>query len=122
MTNLTRITGYKALSTIYLVTGLIFIFLFIQSALTLVHLSILGILSLAAFYGIYTKAKWAIYLTIPSSLLGITFAIVTLYLTPNLQNLPNEETITITAASLYIIALTLSILYLLIKRREQQET
>ena len=112
MAKLTEITGFKTLSTFYLFSGLIFIFLFIQSGLTLAHLGLLGILGIVTFYGLYAKSKWAIYLTKPVSLLGITFAAITLYIIPSLLKLTGVETIAVAG----------SFLYMVIKREELRET
>ncbi len=122
MEKLTKITGFKTLSTFYLISGLIFTFLFIQSGLTLAHLGLLGILGIVTFYGLYAKSKWAIYLTIPVSLLGITFAAVTLYIIPSLLRLTGAETTAVAAVFLYMLILVISILYLAIKRDELRET
>jgi len=88
----------------------------IQSNFTLFHVGLLGTLSLIASYGLNQKERWALFLTILVSLLGIIFGCVTTYVIYRLFILGWIETIVLLATVSYVILLVASLFYVIWKR------
>lgn len=69
------------LSIFYAVVGIVFLSIFVIYNLLLLHLGIIGVLSLITAYGVFRMEKWAVWLVVALFLLGNTVGITTLTLT-----------------------------------------
>lgn len=115
---LKKISGFQIFSVFYLITGIILLAVLIQYGSILAHLGLLGALSLIVFYGLYAMKKWALYLTVSVSLLGISFGSVNIYAVSKLYNMGLAESLVLLALTLYVIILFTSILYVIVKREK----
>jgi len=68
-------------SIFYAIVGIVLLFIFVFYSLQLLHLGIIGVLSLITAYGVFRMEKWAVWLVIVLFLLGNTVGIITLALT-----------------------------------------
>ena len=95
-----KIPFFSIFSIIYLVIGVTLLIVLIQSDFTLFHVGLLGALNLIAFYGLNRKEKWAIYLTIWLSFIGIVFGYTVFYASLQMPNLGLVETVLLLAMAL----------------------
>jgi hypothetical protein len=65
-------------SIFYAIVGIIFLSIFVTYNLRLLHLGIIGVLSLITAYGVFRMEKWAVWLVIALFLMGTTAGAITL--------------------------------------------
>lgn len=90
----------------------------IQSSFTLIHVGILGALSLIASYGLNKMKRWSIFLISVLFFPSVTFGATTIYATIKFFN-PDLTTIIFQSLMIvYLILLTASFFYVVTKRKE----
>ncbi len=118
MMNLKKISGFQIFSIFYLVSGIILLIELALSNPAILHLGVLGILSLIVSYGLFKIKKWALYAVILVSLLEMVFGIFTVYVILNFYSSSLVELIVLLGASAYVIMLFLSLPYVIIRREK----
>jgi hypothetical protein len=63
---------------LYAIIGIIFLSIFVTYNLQLLHLGIIGVLSLITAYNVFKMKKWAVWLAFALFLLGTTAGAITL--------------------------------------------
>lgn len=85
---------------------------------TLIHVGLLGILSIGVSYGLSKMKKWALYLLTVLFFSGLTFGVTTIYSSIKLFD-PNLIALSFQAVmSVYLILLVVSFLDALSKRQQ----
>ena len=118
MVNLGKIKGFQVFSIFYLVTGISLLAMLLQTSSVLVHVGLLGALSLIVSYGLIAMKKWAFFLTAFISLLGISFGCVTVYAIYKILSPGWIETVSLLAMILYVMISVISLLYTIHKKDE----
>jgi hypothetical protein len=104
------------LSAFYVIVGIVFLFIFAIYDLRLVHLGIIGVLSLITAYGVFRMEKWAVWLVAALFLLGITFGTITLYDSIVLQSFGGALLFHV-ALIAYLILTVVALIYAAAKRK-----
>ena len=111
MVDLKNVSGLFFFSVFYLVSGIALLVPVILSGSTPLHVVSLGVLSLAAAYGLYKKKSWGTYLAILVSLPGIAFGCFTILAFYQTAGLGLVGVVLISATILYVTLLAVSLLY-----------
>jgi hypothetical protein len=104
-------------SAFYVVVGIVFLFIFAIYDLRLLHLGIIGVLSLITAYGVFRMEKWAVWLVAALFLLGITFGTITLYDSIVLQTFGGALLFHV-AMIAYLILTVVALIYVAAKRKD----
>jgi len=104
-------------SAFYVIVGIIFLFIFVIYNLRLLHLGIIGALSLMAAYGVFRMEKWAVWLVVALFLLGTTFGAITLIDSIVLQTLQGALLFHV-ALIAYLIMTVVALIYVAAKRKD----
>jgi len=102
----------------YFITGIIMLLIMMLSNGTLIHVGLLGILSIAVSYGLGRMRRWALYPLIILFLSGITFGVTTIYSSTKLFDQDLVAYSFQAIMILYIILLVISFLDVLSKRQK----
>jgi len=119
MVKLEKIKVSSFFSFFYLITGIALLITLVQSNFAL-HVGLLGALSLISSYGLNEMKRWAILITTLTSLSGIAFGCVTIYVIYQrlLFNLGWPELVLFPAMILYVALLAVSFFYVTLKREK----
>jgi len=104
-------------SAFYVIVGIVFLFIFVIYNLRLLHLGIIGVLSLMAAYGVFRMEKWAVWLVAALFLLGTTFGTITLYDSIVLQTFEGALLFHV-ALIAYLISTVVALIYVAAKRKD----
>jgi len=104
-------------SAFYVIVGIVFLFIFVIYNLRLLHLGIIGVLSLMAAYGVFRMEKWAVWLVVGLFLLGTTFGAITLIDSIVLQTLQGALLFHV-ALIAYLIMMVVALIYVAAKRKD----
>jgi len=104
-------------SAFYVIVGIVFLFIFVIYNLRLLHLGIIGVLSLMAAYGVFRMEKWAVWLVAALFLLGTTFGTITLYDSIVLQTFEGALLFHV-ALIAYLILTVVALIYVAAKRKD----
>ena len=104
-------------SAFYVIVGIVFLFIFAIYNLRLLHLGIIGVLSLIAAYGVFRMEKWAVWLVAALFLLGTTFGTITLYDSIVLQTFEGALLFHV-ALIAYLISTVVALIYVAAKRKD----
>mgnify|MGYP001057386710 CR=1 FL=1 len=104
-------------SAFYVIVGIVFLFIFAIYNLRLLHLGIIGVLSLIAAYGVFRMEKWAVWLVAALFLLGTTFGTITLYDSIVLQTFEGGLLFHV-ALIAYLILTVVALIYVAAKRKD----
>lgn len=104
-------------SAFYVIVGIVFLFIFAIYNLRLLHLGIIGVLSLIAAYGVFRMEKWAVWLVAALFLLGTTFGTITLYDSIVLQTFEGALLFHV-ALIAYLILTVVALIYVAAKRKD----
>jgi len=111
--------GVLVSSVFYAVAGAALVFILVVSNFTLLHVGILGPLSLITAYGVFRMKRWSVLLVIALFFLGITFGATTLYYSILRQTF--EGTLLLRVALIaYLIMTVVAFLYVMAKRKNFQ--
>jgi len=108
-------------SVFYAVAGAAEVFVMVFSAFTttrtLVHVGVLGLLSLITAYGLFRTKKWSVPLVIALFFLGVTFGATTLYDSIILQTFQGALLFHV-ALIVYLIMTVVAFVYVAAKRKD----
>ena len=102
-------------SIFYAIVGIAFLSTFVIYDLQLLHLGIIGVLSLITAYGVFRMEKWAVWLVVVLFFLGTTFGAITLYNSIILQTFQGALLFHI-ALIAYLILTVVALIYVAAKR------
>ena len=113
-------TAVLLFSIFYAVAGVAEVFVMVSSILnatrTLIHVGILGFLSLITSYGLLRTRRWSVLLVVALFFLGVTFSAITLYNSVMLQTF--EGALLFHVALIAYLILTLVASMYVVTRRE----
>ncbi|MFH0896831.1 MAG: hypothetical protein V1850_02125 [Candidatus Bathyarchaeota archaeon] len=93
---------FSIFSVLYLIVGVAFFIVLVQSVFTLFNVGLLAALNLVASYGLNKKEKWAIYLVAWLSLIGIVFGFTIIFTIFQLPDLGLMGIALLLAMALYV--------------------
>jgi len=102
-----KLTGRLIFSAFYFLSGLIMLIILVLSNGTLIHVGVLGALSIVASYGLTKMRRWALYSLIILLFSGITFGVITIYSSTKLFDL---NLITLSLQTVIVLYLTLLVI------------
>jgi len=103
-------------SIFYAIVGIAFLFIFVFYSFQLLHLGIIGVLSLITAYGVFRMEKWAVWLVVTLFFLGTTFGAITLYDSIVLQTFEGALLFHLTLI-VYLIMTVVAFIYVAAKRK-----
>ena len=113
-----KLTGRLFVPGFYFVTGIIMLVVLALSGGTLIHIGLLGVLSIIASYGLSKMKRWALHLLVILFFSGLTFGITTIYSSLRLFDL-SLNTLSLQAATvLYLVLLVITLLDALLRREK----
>jgi hypothetical protein len=104
-------------SAFYVIVGIAFLFIFVTYNLQLLHLGIIGVLSLIAAYGVFRMEKWVVWLVVALFLLGTTFGAISLINSIVLQTFQGALLFHV-ALIAYLIMTVVALIYVVAKRKD----
>jgi len=113
-----KLTGMLVVSGFHLVVGVVMLIILVLSGGTLIHVGVLGLLSIVVSYGLSKMKRWAFYPLIILFFGGITFGVITIYSTLKLFD---SSLITLSFEALmflYLVLLVISFLNVLSNREK----
>ena len=113
-----KVSGFQIFSIFYLISGIILLIELALSNPAILHLGVLGILSLIVSYGLFKMKKWVLYATVMVSLLEMVFGIFTIHAFLNVYFHNLIELVVLLGASAYVILLFFSLLYVILRREK----
>jgi len=116
MPRLGKVSLLSFFSFFYLIAGIILLTLLFQTSYPPVHIGLLGVLSLIDSYGLNKTKRWALFLTILTAPLGISFGSVTIYAIYRVFELGSTEILLLSAMILYVVFAAVSLFYVIGKR------
>jgi uncharacterized membrane protein (DUF2068 family) len=111
-----KITIFSLFSFFYLIAGIALIAALFGSGSLPVHVSMLGALSLIVSYGLNRMKRWALFLTVLTALVSISFGCVTVYAIYRMFGRGLTEISLLSVMILYVTFSVVSLLYVTAKR------
>jgi len=116
MPKLRKVSPFSFFSFFYFVAGIALVAALFQSSSVPVHIGLLGVLSLVVSYGLTRMKRWALFLTVLTALLGVSFGSVTVYAIHRVFGLGLSEIPLLLIMILYLALSVISLSYVIAKR------
>jgi len=116
MSRLGKASFLSLFSFFYLIAGIVLLASLFQTSYPPAHVGLIGVLSLIDSYGLNKTKRWALFLTILTALLGISFGSVTIYAIYRMFELGSIEILILSSIILYIAFSAVSLFYVIGKR------